>query len=130
MPRTPPVIVNVDDLQCSWLEEVQKRCAELRDSPKDARLWLVATKELSGILGFFRALTWEMGQDKIRCIQIYDTTSAPQITADSTDFKELVRKDMTYNIYKNSKWGTYRGFIISEGKDDELAAFSFSKKGF
>ncbi|GFR81558.1 fatty acid synthase-like [Elysia marginata] len=117
VPITPPVIVNVDDLQCSWLEEVQARCAELRDSPKDARLWLVAKTELSGILGFFRSLTWEVGIDKLRCIQICDSSPGsklPEITADSADFKELVRKDMAYNIYKNGKWGSYRGFVVPE----------------
>ena len=114
----PPVIINVDDLQCSWLEEVQKRCAELQDSPNDARLWLVAKTELSGILGFFRSLTWEFGTDKLRCIQIDDATAGPnvpQISADSSGFKELVRKDLAYNVFKNGAWGTYRGFVIPDG---------------
>ena len=118
VPTTPPVIINVDDQTGSWLEEVQARCAELRDSPQDARLWLVAKTELSGILGFFRSLTWEFGSDKVRCVHIADNkpgVKLPQITVDSPDFKEIQRKDMVYNVFKNGKWGTYRGFIIPEG---------------
>ena len=123
VPTTPPVIVHVDDLQCSWLEEVQARCAELKESPKDARLWLVAETELSGILGFFRALVWDITQEKIRCVQIGETTGVkiPKITADSADFKELVKKDITYNVYKGGKWGTYRGFVMPEGMLSNLS---------
>ncbi|RUS75295.1 hypothetical protein EGW08_016938, partial [Elysia chlorotica] len=116
-PSVAPIIINVDDLECSWLEEVQARCAELQDSHKDSRLWLVANTELSGVLGFLRSLVWEFGSEKLRCIQIDDATAGPnppKISADSADFKELVRKDLAYNVFKNGKWGTYRGFVISD----------------
>ena len=119
MLTTPPIIINVDDPECRWLEEVQARVSELPDLPDDARLWLVATKEINGLLGFFRCLSWDIGVDKCRCVHILDTkpgAKVPQITADSPAFKEVQKKDMVYNVYKDGKWGTYRGFLTPEGK--------------
>ncbi|GFO05497.1 fatty acid synthase-like [Plakobranchus ocellatus] len=114
---TPPRIIYIDDLQFSWLDEVQARFAEIQQEPEDARLWLVATSKLSGIWGFFGCLRWEMGSEKLRCVHICNTkpeSKFPEITMDSAEFKELMKKDLAYNVYRDGRWGTYRLYNIKE----------------
>ena len=115
---TPPHILHVDDLQCSWLEEVQARFLELKDEPEDARLWLVATSENAGMWGFIKSLRCEPGAEKLRCVHVSNRnpeSSMPRLTVDSPDFNEIIKKDIVNNVFRDGRWGTYTVMMISEG---------------
>ena len=116
---TPPHILHVDDLQCSWLEKVQAKVLDLNDEPDDARLWLVATSENTGLWGFMQSLRWEPGYEKVRCVHVSNRKPAsrvPKLTVESPDFQEIMRKDIVNNVFRDGRWGTYSALIISEGK--------------
>lgn len=114
---TPPRIIHVDDLQYSWLEEVKARFEELQSEPEDARLWLVATSENSGIWGMVQCLRWEAGSEKLRCVHVSNRKSGsamPKLTENSPEFEELIRKDLVNNVFRDGRWGTYRFLMMSE----------------
>ncbi|RUS77019.1 hypothetical protein EGW08_015221, partial [Elysia chlorotica] len=115
---SPPRIINVDDLQCSWIEDVKAAHLRMQDNPDDSRLWLVATEENSGIWGLVQSLRWEPGFENLRCVHVSNRNSGskmPQLTVESPEFKALMRKDLVYNIYRDGRWGTYRTLVIHEG---------------
>ncbi|KAK3748070.1 hypothetical protein RRG08_007167 [Elysia crispata] len=114
---TPPCIMNVDDLQCSWLEDVKARYRDLQGQPEDARLWLVATEENSGIWGLVQSIRWESGSEKVRCVHVVNRnpgSKVPKLAADSAEFKELMKKDLVNNVYRDGRWGTYKTMVINE----------------
>ncbi|KAK3760848.1 hypothetical protein RRG08_034690 [Elysia crispata] len=114
---TPPCIMNVNDLQCSWLEDVKARYRDLQGQPEDARLWLVATEENSGIWGLVQSIRWESGSEKVRCVHVSNRnpeSKVPKLAADSAEFKELMKKDLVNNVYRDGRWGTYKTMVIHE----------------
>ncbi|GFO07685.1 fatty acid synthase [Plakobranchus ocellatus] len=114
---TSPIIVCMDDLQCSWLEEVKAKYAELEHAPEDARLWLVGTSDCNGMLGFYNCLRLEPGSERVRCVQISNLKSGsrlPSLTPDSEEFKRIKEKDLAFNIYRDGVWGTYRHLAITD----------------
>lgn len=110
----PPVIISMDDLQCSWLGEVQAKVKELETAPEDARLWLVAKNEINGLQGFLNCLAKEAGGDKVRGILCSNLKSSqvPEISTDSAEFKALVQKDLVANIFRDGSWGSMRHLPI------------------
>ena len=130
---TPPCIMNVDDLQCSWLEDVKARYRDLQGQPEDARLWLVATDENSGIWGLVQSIRWESGSEKVRCVHVSNRnpgSKVPKLAADSAEFKELMKKDLVNNVYRDGRWGTYKTMVIHEGKFYEFLTTKYKFKNF
>ena len=114
----PPVIVDIDDLQCSWLEELKAKVKVMETAPEDARLWVVAKAEINGLAGFLNCLKRESGGDKVRGILCSNLKSShlPDISINSADFKALVQKDLVMNIFRDGSWGSFRLLSIPVGK--------------
>ncbi|GFS06965.1 fatty acid synthase-like, partial [Elysia marginata] len=115
---TPPIVLHMDDLHCSWLEEVKAKYAELQKCPDDARLWLVGKSDCNGMLGFFNCLRLEPGSERVRCVQVTNLTksgaSVPDLSPGSAEFKHLMEKDLVVNVYRDGVWGTYRHLAITD----------------
>ncbi|XP_065223442.1 fatty acid synthase-like isoform X2 [Planococcus citri] len=90
----------------SWVPEVQTAISNL-DSEKDEKLILYAEKQPNnGILGFFNCLRKEDKGKHIRCFFIMDD-NAPSFSLDDPFYKSQYDKDLSYNVYKDGKWGGY-----------------------
>ncbi|XP_055874982.1 fatty acid synthase-like [Biomphalaria glabrata] len=114
---TPPTLFSIDDLQCSWLEDLKSKMKELEKAPEDARLWLLATKEVNGLMGFINCLKLEAGGEKVRGIFISNlnsSSSQPNITESSSEFLSVAQKDLFVNIYRDGKWGCFKHIPIPE----------------
>ena len=117
---TPPAVINMDDLNCSWLEEVKAKYSDLENGPEDARLWLVGKSDCNGMLGFFNCLRREPGSDKVRCVQVANLNrpdaKLPDLSPDGAEFKRLAEMDLAFNVYRDEQWGAYRHLAITDGE--------------
>ncbi|RUS90834.1 hypothetical protein EGW08_001453, partial [Elysia chlorotica] len=111
----PPVIVDIDDLQCSWLEELKAKVKDLDTAPEDARLWLLAKTDINGLAGLMNCLRKESGGNKVRGILCSNlkSSSLPDISANSAEFKALAQKDLFMNIFRDGSWGSFRHLSIT-----------------
>nr|QMU95645.1 fatty acid synthase [synthetic construct] len=110
---TPPTVLHLDDLSCSWLEEVKAKYSDLEAMPQDARLWLVGKSDCNGMLGFFNCLRQEPGSERVRCVQVCGD-SVPDLSPGSAEFKYLAEMDLAFNVHKDGKWGVYRHLAITD----------------
>ena len=117
---TPPIVLHMDDLHCSWLDEVKAKFADLENSPDGARLWLVGKSECNGMLGFYNCLRQESGSERVRCILVSNLSrsdaSAPDLSPGGVEFNKLMEKDLAINVYRDGDWGTYRHLAITDGE--------------
>jgi fatty acid synthase, animal type len=116
---THPILFPIDDLECSWLEDLKSKMKDLEKAPEDARLWLISEQPTNGIVGFFNCLRLEAGGEKVRSIFISNlksSSSQPQISVTSTEFKKLADKDLVANVYRDGEWGSFRHILLPEGK--------------
>uniref|UniRef100_A0A0B7B942 Enoyl reductase (ER) domain-containing protein n=1 Tax=Arion vulgaris TaxID=1028688 RepID=A0A0B7B942_9EUPU len=115
----PPIIFPINELECTWLEDLKTQMKELEKAPEDARLWLVAEQATNGIVGFFNCLRLEAGGEKVRSIFISNLKSSsarPTITATSPEFQSLAEKDLTVNIYRDGNWGCFKHIPIQDNE--------------
>lgn len=69
---------------------------------------LYAEKDSSnGILGFVNCLRKEPGGDKVKCVFVQDV-NAPRFTPNDKFYKNVLRKGLAFNVYRDETWGTYR----------------------
>ena len=60
-------ILHVEDLNCSWVEELKQQLKAIQSKPKGDNLWIVATSAaVSGLIGLVNCLRREEGGDRIR----------------------------------------------------------------
>jgi fatty acid synthase len=65
-----------------------------------------------GILGLMKTLSLEY-KDKIKCFFIMDTENAPTVFDINDDFfKNQLKLNYSINVFKDSKWGSYRHLNI------------------
>lgn len=84
----------IDDL--TWLDEVR--------SSRDKNILLFSyNQEISGILGLTQCLLKE--NNNIRSLRIDDEETRFDLNEEF--YKKQLRKDLTINVLKNRKWGTY-----------------------
>ncbi|XP_005094185.1 fatty acid synthase [Aplysia californica] len=105
-----PTLVSIDDLECSWLEDLKAKVSELDSAPENARLWIAAQDGINGLAGFINCLRTEAGGSKVRGLLISNlkSTTQPQITVDSPEFKKLVQMDLVSNVYRDGQWGSFK----------------------
>ena len=98
-----PTLVFINDLECSWLEDLKTKVRELDSAPENARLWIAANDTVSGLAGFITCLRTEAGGNKVRGLLVsnLDTSSAkPDISTSSQEFKQLCQKDLVSNVFR------------------------------
>lgn len=106
-----PMLVSIDDLECSWLEDLKTKVRELDSAPDSARMWISAKDGINGLAGFLNCLRTEAGGSKVRGLLISNLNSSspqPKITVDSPEFQKLVKMDLVSNVYRDGKWGSFR----------------------
>ena len=89
-PAIPPSLVFINDLDCSWLEQLKTKVKEINSAPDEARLWIAASEDVNGLVGFITCLRKEEGGSKVRGILISNLSSdssQPQISTDSAEFQ-------------------------------------------
>ena len=61
-----PIVLDVTQLSCAWVDDLKSTIEELNDKPNGRNLWLRADDSNSGILGMVNCLRKEPGGHKIR----------------------------------------------------------------
>lgn len=87
---------------CDWMDPLKKAVS------KDQHVILYAENDsFNGIIGFLNCLRKEPGGENVICVFTQDN-SAPPFSAEDEFYKEIIKKRLTFNIYKDGMWGTYR----------------------
>ncbi|KAL3270432.1 hypothetical protein HHI36_020987 [Cryptolaemus montrouzieri] len=103
-------VINVSetDEEFTWLPSLQTALKN------DTHVIIYAqNEETSGILGLFNCIRREPGGMNVRCFLIYGA-DAPPFDPKHPFYAKQVSKNMSVNIYKNGRWGTYRHLLMSE----------------
>lgn len=59
-------VLNVSDLQCSWVEELKSKLVAMETRPAEEKLWLQAEDNITGIVGLVNCLRQEPGGHRVR----------------------------------------------------------------
>ncbi|GIY14144.1 fatty acid synthase [Caerostris darwini] len=108
------VVLEIHENDFSWAELLKRELAELPSQ----RVWLVAQDSSSnGIVGLVNSLRKEPGGDRIRCVLNCEKRGdIPCFELEHPFCESLAAKDLTMNVWKDGRWGSFR-HIPFEGKD-------------
>ncbi|KAH3871939.1 hypothetical protein DPMN_035154, partial [Dreissena polymorpha] len=95
-------VLNVSEMNFSWVDELKAEIALLQSRPKGENLWLKADVNISGIIGMVNCLRQEPGGDRIRCIFTDGTDDR------NDQMLKLCRRNLVMNVWQGSTWGTLR----------------------
>ncbi|CAB0015644.1 unnamed protein product, partial [Nesidiocoris tenuis] len=96
----------------AWLAEAQE---SLKNSQYKRVVFYSQNDPLSGLLGFSNCLVREPDCSHSRCVLVMDS-AAPPFSLDDPFYIDQLSKDMTVNVYKDGKWGTYRHTLLDANK--------------
>ncbi|XP_018417291.1 PREDICTED: fatty acid synthase [Nanorana parkeri] len=118
-PQKTPVVLSVEDMDCSWVDSLK----ELMADSTDHHIWLTALKQPnSGIVGMVNCLRQEPGGHRIRCIFNSDVMS---YEVPDKELQQLQRKDMVMNVYHGGKWGSFRHITFLKDQAQDKTPFAF-----
>ncbi|XP_063406377.1 fatty acid synthase-like [Mytilus trossulus] len=104
------VSVPVDDLNGSWFEALKNKFI----APQQKTLWItVNSQPLSGVIGIVNCLRREPGGNKLRCIFNQGNT-ALDLSSENEEIRQLFRKDLAFNVFKNGQWGSYKHLPLTK----------------
>ncbi|KAJ8668380.1 hypothetical protein QAD02_010043 [Eretmocerus hayati] len=110
-------IVQVENDNFKWVEEMRSRMLEIRDrkDTKTSRVLLISENDFdSGLLGLVTCLNRELGNEVIRGVLIQDP-DAPKFSIQNPFYAEHLAKDLKLSVLrKNGVWGTYRHLPLSQ----------------
>ncbi|XP_065214304.1 fatty acid synthase-like [Planococcus citri] len=111
-----------------WISEVQTALIDIKPQEGE-KLIIYAEKEpTSGILGFHNCLRKEEKGSSTRCFFIVDK-NAPDFTLENSFYKSQLDKNLSQNVFKNGKWGSYRHLPVETVKEIEVrSAFCEAQK--
>lgn len=91
-----------------WVDKLKNSFTSYKNRPKNENIWMVSDDStLNGILGMTNCLRQEPGGDRFRCI--YSDTELPKpIDFNQAPYNEILKKDLSMNVFKDGQWGTYR----------------------
>ncbi|GIX98138.1 fatty acid synthase [Caerostris extrusa] len=117
MPSSIPVsnvVLEIPENDFSWVELLTRDLTELQSQ----RVWLVAEgSSNNAIVGLVNSLGKEPGGDRIRCfLNCEKKGDIPCFQLEHPFYKSLSAKDLTMNVWKDGRWGSFR-HIPFEGKD-------------
>ncbi|XP_030383313.1 fatty acid synthase [Scaptodrosophila lebanonensis] len=99
-------IVNIASANFKWVTELK---SALVKALADQRIvYIISQGEPnSGALGLMNCLRREPGGNLLRLYHLQDE-GLPSFSVNSEFYKEQLSKDLTFNVFKNGQWGTYR----------------------
>ncbi|CAG9857586.1 unnamed protein product [Phyllotreta striolata] len=106
--KPPATYVELDDEEeFAWLPQLQATMKESNNVVVYSQ-----NDPTNGILGFTNCLVREPGCGHVRCVAILDDGVAFEPSSEL--FANQLRKNLTVNVYKNGRWGTYRHLLLDE----------------
>ena len=85
-------------------------------------VWLIASdSNINGIIGLFNCLSLEPGGHKMRCIFDLDHKTTLPIDWNSKPFSDILRNDLSINVIKDGKLGTYRHLRLPKDYDKTVS---------
>ncbi|XP_063539374.1 fatty acid synthase-like [Cydia strobilella] len=100
---TTRVVLEVRDDDFDWLKPLQD--AMKRAETEDMRVYLWSRAPGSGVLGLGKCLRREPGGDRLR---VYYLPGADAFDPDSPAYNEQVRRDLAFNVLRDTVWATCR----------------------
>ncbi|XP_076855678.1 fatty acid synthase [Brachyhypopomus gauderio] len=117
-PEKEPVVMSVDPTGYTWVEALKSTLAEESDKP----VWLTATQSHNGVVGMVNCLRQEPGGSRVRCAfvsNLNESSRAPSLQLTHQDMRELLRKDLVMNVYRDGWWGAFRHQLLSQDPCEE-----------
>lgn len=107
-----PVIVEIksSDVDFDWLPQLQNT---INEGPV---LLVAQQNRLSGVMGLFNCIRKEPNGHNVRCVFTMDS-NAPKFRLNDSFYRDQLNKNMTINVYRNGKWGTYRHLSMVEWQE-------------
>ncbi|KAK3090166.1 hypothetical protein FSP39_009679 [Pinctada imbricata] len=123
-------ILNVESMDCGWVDDLKEQLKEVQTRPKGENLWLVCDcNSVSGIVGMVNCLRQEEGGDRIRCI-LNCGRDDEKFTMCDLVMENLVRKDLLMNVFKDGEWGSFRHLpLTTEMKPSQHAFVNVLTRG-
>lgn len=114
-------VVRVNNSEFGWLESLKEKALEYESRPVGENIWLLADDiDISGVVGLTTCLRLEAVGSHVRCI-VDASMKGKNLVADFSPsnpaYKELLKRDLVMNIYRNGQWGSYRH--VTDGLRDD-----------
>ena len=112
---TRQIVIDDDDDEVNaggrfgWLERLQ---SALNDGRVE-RVWLVARKASSGIVGLVNCVRKESGGAKVRCLFIEEEEAEEGQDKQDELFDKVRRADLVMNVMRRHVWGSYRHVLAT-----------------
>ncbi|CAN8029810.1 unnamed protein product, partial [Ixodes persulcatus] len=117
-PTTPAgaekqAVIRVGSGGLGWVKDIKAKATEYQQRPAGENVWLVAEDVgTSGVVGLTNCLRHETGGDHIRCVFNASLKGGANPVANfqtaSLEHKELVKRNLVMNVYRDGKWGSFR----------------------
>ncbi|KAK9875960.1 hypothetical protein WA026_011062 [Henosepilachna vigintioctopunctata] len=108
-----PAVVRISsvDKDFSWLKHLQKAF-----SSSNNVIMYSSNEDDNGILGLYNCLRKEAVGTNVQCFMIYGNDEPP-FNINDPFYRNQIKKNMSVNIYKERKWGTYRHLLLNNIKE-------------
>ncbi|XP_077526205.1 fatty acid synthase-like [Haemaphysalis longicornis] len=114
-------LVKVSNTQYSWVDTLKEKALEYESRPAGENIWLLADDvDISGVVGLTTCLRQESIGSHIRCIvdtSLKGENMVADFTPNNPSYRELLKKDLVMNIYRNGHWGSFRH--VTDGLRDD-----------
>lgn len=120
-------VVYVKNYEFGWLEKVKSL---IQTQSKEVVFLVSQDEDISGLVGLMKCLLTEPTSPTFRCVLVQDKNAAV-FSIDSDFYRNQLRKDLTFNVFRNGKWGTFVHLPLRpiENKEVEDASVSILTVG-
>lgn len=102
---TKPVMIDVDDMSFSWVDQV-KSAMDGVSSSQD-RIYLISkSANINGMVGLVNCLRQEEGGASVRCI--FDASQGKNKKPSVTPMSVIIERDLVMNVFRDGEWGSFR----------------------
>lgn len=121
------VIIRIKNQNYTWVEALKDGLRAYERRPKGENIWIFAEDAGdSGIVGLVNCLRQEAGGSRIRAVfnaSLSPKHALPDFALDHPLYREIRKRDLVMNIFRDGEWGTMRHFTLSSlGKELNLAS--------
>ena len=126
IPKSEDIIYISNELK-EWFEPLKEKMRQVRESDELKKLWLISNEsKTNGLIGMVNCLRLEPGGEGIRCLLNCDIEYDP-VNFQSGLFLDILKKDLTINVLKERKLGTYRHSSLPSNYDKRQSNQYFLK---